>query len=46
MTRYNIEGRALEVWDGSAWANPAGSEGAISESQAFDISVSYAIMLG
>jgi hypothetical protein len=46
MTRYNTEARALEVWDGSAWANPAGSEGAISESQAFDISVSYAIMLG
>jgi cytoskeletal protein CcmA (bactofilin family) len=46
MTRYNTETRALEVWDGFTWANPAGTLGAISEAQANDIAVAYAIMLG
>jgi hypothetical protein len=46
MTRYNINSKALEVWDGLAWASPAGASGAVSEVQANDISASFAIMLG
>ena len=46
MTRYNINSKALEVWDGLAWASPAGASGAVSEIQANDISASFAIMLG
>ena len=46
MTRYNTETRALEIWDGFTWASPAGTLGAISESQANDIAVAYSIMLG
>jgi hypothetical protein len=46
MTRYNINSKALEVWDGLAWASPAGSSGAVSETTANDISASFAIMLG
>jgi cytoskeletal protein CcmA (bactofilin family) len=46
MTRYNTQTRALEVWDGSTWASPAGTLGAVSETQANDIAASFALMLG
>jgi hypothetical protein len=46
MTRYNITSKALEVWDGAAWASPAGASGAVSEIQANDIAASFALMLG
>jgi hypothetical protein len=46
MTRYNINSKALEIWDGLSWASPAGASGAVSEVQANDISASFAIMLG
>jgi hypothetical protein len=46
MTRYNINSKALEIWDGLAWASPAGASGAVSETAANDISASFAIMLG
>ena len=46
MTRYNTDSVALEVWNGSTWASPAGASGAVSESLANDISASYALMLG
>jgi hypothetical protein len=46
MTRYNTIAKALEVWDGLAWASPAGSSGAVSGSQAQDIAISFALTLG
>jgi len=46
MTRYNTNSRALEIWNGSTWASPAGASGAVSEIQANDISASFALMLG
>lgn len=46
MTRYNTETKALEVWDGTTWASPAGTSGAVSEIQANDIAAAYALMLG
>jgi hypothetical protein len=48
MTRYNTDTRALEVWDAnaSAWANPAGASGAVSETDANEISAIYALILG
>ena len=46
MTRYNTNSKALEVWDGVAWASPAGSSGAVSETQANDIAAQYALILG
>jgi len=46
MTRYNTFSKALEIWDGLAWASPAGASGAVSETTANDISASFAIMLG
>jgi hypothetical protein len=46
MTRYNSNSKALEIWDGFAWASPAGASGAVSEIQANDISASFAIALG
>ncbi len=46
MTRYNLNSRALEIWDGSTWASPAGASGAVSESQANDISAAFALILG
>ena len=46
MTRYNTNSRSLEVWNGSAWASPAGASGAVSEITANDISASFALMLG
>ena len=46
MTRYNINSKALEIWDGLTWASPAGASGAVSEIQANDISAAFAIALG
>jgi hypothetical protein len=46
MTRYNSTSKALEVWDGFAWASPAGASGAVSEIGANDIAVSLALTLG
>ncbi len=46
MTRYNTNSKALELWDGIAWASPAGASGAVSEIQANDISAAFAIALG
>jgi len=46
MTRYNTDSKSLEVWDGFAWASPAGSSGAVSETDANEISAIYALMLG
>lgn len=46
MTRFNTDSNALEVWDGLAWASPAGSSGAVSVSQANDIAAALALTLG
>lgn len=46
MTRYNTETKALEIWDGSVWASPAGTSGAVSEIQANDIAAAFALTLG
>ena len=46
MTRYNINSKALEVWDGIAWASPAGSSGAVSVTQANDIALGIVLSLG
>lgn len=46
MTRYNTDSKALEVWDGAAWASPAGASGAVSEIVANDIAASFALILG
>ena len=46
MTRYNNNSKALEIWDGVTWASPAGSSGAVSETQANDIAAQYALILG
>lgn len=46
MTRYNTDSKALEIWDGSLWASPAGTIGAVSESTANEIAIKYALTLG
>jgi len=46
MTRFNTNSKALEVWDGIAWASPAGTSGAVSAAQAVDIAVAWALTLG
>lgn len=46
MTRFNTDSKALEVWDGTTWASPAGKSGAVSEILANDIAASFALMLG
>jgi hypothetical protein len=46
MTRFNTNSKALEVWDGIAWASPAGSSGAVSITQANDIAIEIALTLG
>jgi hypothetical protein len=46
MTRYNTNSKALEIWDGLAWASPAGSSGAVSETDANEIAAIYSIILG
>jgi hypothetical protein len=46
MTRYNIDLRALEVWDGFSWASPAGSSGSVTLTQAEDAAAQFALTLG
>ena len=46
MTRYNTFSKALEIWDGSQWASPAGTSGAVSGVDAADIAVVWALTLG
>lgn len=46
MLRYNTDSKSMEVWDGTAWASPAGASGAVSEITANDIAASFALMLG
>ena len=46
MTRYNTDNLVLEVWDGTQWASPAGSTGAVSETGALDIAISSALVFG
>ena len=46
MTRYNIDSKALEVWDGFSWASPAGSSGAVTLTQAEDAAAAFALTLG
>ena len=46
MTRFNTNAKALEIWDGVAWASPAGSSGAVSITQAEDIAVQIALTIG
>lgn len=46
MTRYNTGSRALEIWTGTTWASPAGASGAVSETDANEISTIYSLMLG
>ena len=46
MTRYNTNSKALEIWDGIAWASPAGASGAVSITQANDIALGIVLSLG
>lgn len=46
MTRFNVDSKALEVWDGSTWASPAGTSGAVSLADAEATAVRYALTLG
>jgi hypothetical protein len=46
MTRYNTFSKALEIWDGTGWASPAGTSGAVSGVDAVDIAVVWALTLG
>jgi len=46
MTRYNTDSGALEIWDGISWASPAGTTGAVSEVQANDIAIRFALTIG
>lgn len=46
MARYNTDSQALEVWNGTQWASPAGAAAGITDAQAITIAVEYAITLG
>jgi hypothetical protein len=46
VTRYNTESRALEIWDGTTWASPAGTSGAVSEIGANDIAIRTVLTFG
>lgn len=46
MTRFNTNSKALEIWDGTQWASPAGVSGAVSAAEAEEIAVVYALTLG
>ena len=46
MTRYNTDSKALEIWNGTQWASPAGTSGAVSETQAEDIAARFSLILG
>ncbi len=45
MTRYNTDSKALEIWNGTQWASPAGTSGAVSEAQAEDIAARFSLIL-
>jgi hypothetical protein len=46
MTRYNTESQAVEIWNGSTWANPSGAAGTITEAIAIDIAIERVLTLG
>lgn len=46
MTRYNTDSLALEIWDGTSWASPAGTLGAVSALDAEEIAAAFALTLG
>ena len=46
MTRFNTDSAALEIWDGTDWASPAGASGAVSVAEANDIAAQLALTLG
>ena len=46
LTRFNTNSKALEIWDGTSWASPAGTAGSVSGTQAEDIAVQIALTLG
>ena len=46
MTRFNTDSAALEIWDGTDWASPAGAAGAVSVAEANDIAAQLALTLG
>jgi len=46
MTRYNIEQKYLEIWDGISWVSVAGSSGAISFGAAENLAIEYVLTLG
>ena len=46
MMRYNSDAKALEIYDGLSWTSPSGSTGAVSEIQANDIAMRFALTLG
>ena len=46
LTRFNIELRVLEVWDGFTWVSAAGNAGGLSVTQAEDIALGYILILG
>lgn len=45
MTRYNTDSKALEIWNGTQWASPAGTSGAVSESAAEDIAARFSLIV-
>lgn len=46
MMRYNTTNKAVEVWSGITWANPAGSSGAVTEITANELAATFALALG
>lgn len=46
MMRFNTSAFRVEVWDGTQWISAAGAEGAITISDAQDISILTVLMLG
>lgn len=46
MTRFNIDRKYLEIWNGEIWQSSAGDALQISRETARDISIVYTLMLG
>jgi len=46
MMRYNLDSKAMEIWDGLQWSSPAGTIGAVSETTANDIAIRFALTIG
>lgn len=46
MIRFNTDSKAVEVWNGITWANPAGASGAVTEIQANELAATFALALG